>query len=80
MAESLPYILNTGTLKKALEKIGAAATPERFTADYLAETLGMRGGTARTVIPFLKKMGFLNETGVPTDLYKQFRNPSQSGR
>ena len=39
MAESLPYILITGTFKKALEKIRDAATPERFTQDYLAETL-----------------------------------------
>jgi len=79
MAESLPYILNVGTLKKALEKVKDAATPERFTTDYLSETLGMKGGAARPVIPFLKKMGFLSENGVPTELYRQFRNPSASG-
>jgi len=80
MAESLPYMLHTGTLKKALEKIKEAATPDRFTTDYLGETIGLRGGSARPVIPFLKKMGFLSESGVPTDLYKQFRNPAGTGQ
>ncbi len=72
-------MVNVGTLKKALDKIKEAATPERFTTDYLSDTLGMKGGAARPVIPFLKKMGFLSENGVPTDLYRQFRNPSASG-
>lgn len=80
MAEtSLPYILNTGTLKKALEKIKEASTPERFTLDYLAETLGMRGGNAQPIIPFLKKTGFLASDGVPTEMYRRYRNPAASG-
>src|SRR5262249_13308993 len=49
------------------------------TTDYLAETLGLKGGSARPVIPFLKKLGMLGADGVPTDLYKRFRNPAVSG-
>lgn len=80
MAEAtLPYVAAPGTLKKALTKIKAAQTPPRFDADYLANTLGMRGGSPRPVIPFLKRTGFLNSDGTPTDLYKRFRNTSQSG-
>src|SRR5688572_9733750 len=78
MADSLPYVLNLGTLRKALEKIRSAATPDRFTQDYMADTLGMKGGSARAVIPFLKKTGFLRADGVPTDIYKRFRNPASS--
>ena len=40
----------------------------------------MKGGSANAVIPFLKRTGFLNSDGTPTDLYRQFRNPVQSGR
>lgn len=80
MAESLPYMVNIGTLKKALKKIAEASTPDRFTQDYLGETLGMKGGTARTVIPFLKKAGFLDANGVPTEWYREFRNPTLSGQ
>lgn len=80
MAETaLPYVLNIGTLKKALDKIKEASTPDRFTTDYLSETLGMRGGSARPIIPFLKKTGFLGTDGVPTELYRRFRNPAATG-
>jgi hypothetical protein len=79
MPETLPYVLATGTLEKVLEKIRAAATPDRFTQDFLASTLGMKGGTPRPVIPFLKKIGFLATDGSPTELYKRFRNPSEAG-
>jgi hypothetical protein len=79
MAESLPYLVQVGTLNRALDKIRDAATPDRFTTDYLTGTLGLKGGNARPVIPFLKKTGFLRADGVPTELYKRFRNPTASG-
>jgi hypothetical protein len=31
------------------------------------------------VVPYLKRAGFLTSDGTPTDLYKQFRNPSLRG-
>lgn len=79
MAESLPYLVSPGTLNTAFQKIRSAATPDRFTHDFLSETLGMKGGSAAPVIPFLKKTGFLGTDGAPTELYRSFRNPTQSG-
>ncbi len=79
MAEKLPYLAGYGIITKALEKIKAAATPERFTQDFLATKLGLKGGSARPVIPFLKRVGFLGTDGVPTDRYRQFRNPANAG-
>lgn len=79
MAHNLPYVNISGTLTKLLEKIKAAAVPERFTQDFLATKLGFKGGPPKTIIPFLKKIGFLGADGAPTELYKRFRNPSQSG-
>src|SRR5437879_2980182 len=79
MAENLPYLVSPGTLATAFQKIKAAATPERFTQDFLANTLGMKGGTPRPIIPFLKRIGFLAGDGAPTERYKSFRNPAQSG-
>jgi hypothetical protein len=79
MSHNLPYVLIAGTLTKVLEKIKTAAVPERFTQDFLATKLGFKGGPAKTIIPFLKKIGFLATDGAPTDLYKRFRNPAQSG-
>lgn len=80
MAEKLPYVPNYGVIAKALEKIKTAAAPPRFTQDFLATKLGLPGGTPRSVIPFLKRSGFLGSDGVPTELYKRFRNPAETGR
>ena len=75
MAKNYPAFVNaTGTITKILEKIKVAATPTRFTQDYLATELGFSGGGARPFIPLAKKLGFLGTDGTPTELYKQFRN------
>jgi hypothetical protein len=80
MAEStLPYVPAYGNVTKVLEKIRTAQTPPRFTQDFLATTLDMPGGSAKPVIPFLKRTGFLASDGTPTDLYRQFRNSAQAG-
>jgi hypothetical protein len=79
MAESLPYVTASGNVKKVLEKIQPAATPDRFTQDFLATKLGMSGGSAKPVIPFLKRIGFLGTDGVPTDRYKRFRATATRG-
>lgn len=80
MAENpLPYINAYGNITKVLDKIKAAETPPKFTQDYLGTTLQMTGGSATPVIAFLKRTGFLTSDGTPTELYKRFRNKSQSG-
>jgi hypothetical protein len=75
----LPYVTASGNVTKVLNKIKQAETPPTFTTDFLKTTLDMSGGSARPVIPFLKRTGFLGSDGSPTELYKRFRNPSQSG-
>jgi len=71
--DSLPYLNAPGNITKVLNKVKDAETPPRFSQDYLATTLQMPGGSARPVIPFLKRTGFLASDGTPTDLYKRFR-------
>lgn len=75
-SSKVPYLQAYGNIEKALDKITQAAVPTKFTQDFLATTLDMPGGGARPVIPYLKRAGFLSSDGTPTDLYKQFRNPS----
>lgn len=75
MAKNYPAFMNaTGTITKILEKIKVAATPDRFTQDYLATELGFPGGGAKAFISLAKKLGLLASDGTPSDLYKQFRN------
>lgn len=73
MAAQLPYMLSTGLISRILEKIQNARRPERFTQDFLETKLGQSGGSARAIIPLLKRMGFLSPDGSPTMLYDQFR-------
>lgn len=79
MAKNYPAFVNaTGTISKILEKIKVAATPDRFTQDYLATELGFPGGGAKAFIPLAKKLGLLGSDGAPTELYRQFRNTNQN--
>ncbi len=75
MADNLPYMVSTGLIPKILGKITEARRPDRFTQDFLETKLGFSGGSARAVIPLLKRIEFLNSDGAPTELYDQFRNP-----
>jgi hypothetical protein len=79
MAKTYPPFMNaTGNISRILEKIKVAATPDRFTQDFLATELGFSGGSSKPFIPLAKKMGLIGSDGAPTDLYKQFRNTSPS--
>ena len=80
MAEKkVPYLQAHGNITKTLDKIKTAQVPARFSRDFLETTLNLSGGSARPVIPFLKRTGFLGDDGTPTDLYRRFRNDAQSG-
>lgn len=78
MAENLPYSTSVGTLERMLDKIKTASVPERFTQDFVNTKLAMKGGTANSCIPFVKKLGLVGTDGVPTDLYREYRNPKKS--
>jgi len=75
----IPYLSAYGNITKVLDKIKTASVPDRFTVDFLATKLGMAGGAARPLIPYLKRAGFLGPDGSPTQLYRQFRNQALSG-
>ena len=79
MAAKLTYMVSTGLIPKILEKIQAARRPERFTLDFVGTKLGHSGGSARPIIPLLKRMAFLGSDGVPSPLYDQFRNTETQG-
>jgi hypothetical protein len=74
-----PYLVAPGSIRKCLEQIKKASTPDRVTQDFIQTKLGIKGGSGAALIPFLKKIGFVNSDGTPSELYKRFRNPSESG-
>lgn len=80
MSVTLPYLSAPGSIATALERIRAASTPEKVTLDFIKTKLQFKAGTGNALLPFLKKIGFVNSDGAPSSLYKSFRNPSDSGR
>lgn len=75
MADNPPYMLAYGVLEKILNKARSAATPSKFTQDYLKTKLGFTSGSAMAFIPYAKRLALLNQDGTPSDLYTRFRNP-----
>ncbi|MCH4892022.1 hypothetical protein GO308_02715 [Sphingomonas sp. SFZ2018-12] len=76
---ALPYVTSPGNIDRALTGIKQAAVPERVSQDFVKTILKIPGGSGDQMTSFLKKVGFTNADGSPTDLYKKFRNPAQSG-
>jgi hypothetical protein len=70
------YINNVGSLSKFLEAIRSAGVPERVTFEFL-KTLGFSSSNDRPIITIMKGIGFLDQNGAPTELYKAFRDPHQ---
>lgn len=79
MSHNLPYLTSQKRIKTCLNKIKEASTPEKFNEKFLNEKFDMKGGTARSLPPFLKRIGFISSDASPTDWYKEFRNPTLSG-
>lgn len=79
MPTKLPYVVSPASLRNALDRIQAAATPPRFTTDFVTAVLKIKGGTGNAIAPFMKRIGFVASDGTPTDLYKRFRNPTVAG-
>lgn len=72
----VPYSTSPGVFKTALERMVTAERPDKFSGDFMATVLKIRGGSSRPVPPLLKKMGFISSDGTPADLYSKFKTDS----
>jgi hypothetical protein len=77
---SLPYVTAPGNVERALRAIQNAATPSTVSQDFVKTILNIPGGSGNQITSFLKKIGFVNSDGSPSELYKRFRNPSTAGK
>lgn len=76
---SLPYVTAPGNIEKAFLGIKAAAVPDRVSQDFVKTILQIKGGSGNQMTSFLKKIGFVNADGTPSELYKRFRNSAFTG-
>lgn len=77
---NLPYVTAVGNVPKALNAIISAATPESVSGNFVKTMLKISGGSGDQMTSFLKKIGFANPDGSPSEIYKKFRNEATRGR
>jgi hypothetical protein len=77
---ALPYVTAPGNIDRALRGIKSAATPENVSQDFVKTILQIPGGSGNQITSYLKKIGFANPDGAPSDIYKRFRNSATSGK
>src|SRR2546428_12785338 len=78
MTENPPYVNAYGQLPKLFQAIIAASVPPKFTNDFLTSKLGLKSTSHRPFIPFLKRLGFVDQANVPTQIYKEYRDEGKS--
>ena len=71
------YLTSTKNFDAIMNSILSARAPERFTNKFL-EDLGFKSSNDRLITGVLKGLGFLNETGEPTQRYYTFLDQTQS--
>src|SRR6266481_4948966 len=70
MAVSLPYLVSHKNASTLFEKIASAKIPETFNREFLQTTIGLKGSNDRALIPFLRNLGFIEQSGIPTQSYR----------
>lgn len=71
------YLTSTKNFDVIMNSILSARAPERFTNKFL-EDLGFKSSNDRLITGVLKGLGFLSETGEPTQRYYTFLDQTQS--
>jgi hypothetical protein len=74
-----PYILTTNVLKKFIQEIPDTGIPEKLTQLELVQR-GYRSGNHRPIIPILKLIKFLDESGKPTQNWVNYRDKAKSNQ
>ncbi|HEY9094653.1 MAG TPA: DUF5343 domain-containing protein [Hydrogenophaga sp.] len=77
MATDIPYLVSSKRLDELFSQIQSAAVPDRFTFEFLKK-LGFSSSNDRALPSLLKKLGFLDASGIPTQRYRTFRSKSEA--
>jgi Family of unknown function (DUF5343) len=75
-----PYVNGYGGIPKLFAAVREAAVPPKFTQDFLNDVLDLKSSSYRAMIPLMKKLGFIDPANVPTQAYRDVRDPAQAGR
>lgn len=79
MALTTSYLITTKNLEGILKSIQTAQAPKKFSLSFL-ESLDFKSTNDRLIIGVLKALGFLTDSGEPTDRYYRFLDQSLGAR
>lgn len=74
---SKKYLNSIKNVPAIMKKIIEGTAPEKFTTEHLKK-IGFASSNDRAFLGILKDLGFLNDDGVPTQRYHDYRNASKS--
>ncbi|QNM83898.1 DUF5343 domain-containing protein [Sphingomonas sabuli] len=77
MALPKSYLTSVKNLPAILAAIQQAQAPDRFTQAFL-ESLEFKSSSDRLIIGVLKSLGFLDDSGTPTERYYRFLDQTQA--
>ncbi|XAH25455.1 DUF5343 domain-containing protein [Xylophilus sp. GW821-FHT01B05] len=75
MPDSYAYIISNNKIEPILSRVRSAAKPERFSRETLA-TWGFTASNDRAMVSVMKGLGFLTDSGAPTEHYDRLRDPN----
>jgi hypothetical protein len=75
MAVPTAYLMSTKNAVNIFASLQKAGVPEVFTYDFLKQ-LGYASSGDRPIIPVMKAIGFLDDSGRPTELYRKYKDPT----
>src|SRR5271165_1772706 len=75
-----PYVNGYGGIPKLFAAIREATVPAKFTQDFLNDYLNLKSSSYRAMIPLMKRLGFIDQANVPTQAYRDVRDPALAGR
>src|SRR6202035_2061095 len=73
------YLASTKNVPDIFLQIVKGTAPATFTVEHL-KGIGFTSSNDRAVIPLLKDLGFLSESGVPTERYHAYRAGGQEAK
>jgi hypothetical protein len=72
-----PYTPNPASLRRFFENMPATGIPNKVTLQVL-ESLGFKSKNDRYILPVLKSLKFVDDSGVPTAAWQRYRHTGQS--
>lgn len=69
MPAQLPYLSSYKNVPTLFEKIASAKIPDTFNHRFMQDTIGLKSKGDRPLIPFLRGLGFIDNSGKPTPEY-----------